>query len=66
MDLSTFDGSLIAEELAYGCSGVKTALEACALAVSRVKVEQLLRMESSKKLYFFLRFVAASTCNNCW
>lgn len=33
MDLSTFDGCLIAEELAYGCTGVKTALEACALAV---------------------------------
>lgn len=33
MDLSTFDGCLIAEELAYGCSGIKTAIEASTLGV---------------------------------
>lgn len=36
MELSTFDGSILAEELAYGCSGVKTALEACSLAQAPV------------------------------
>lgn len=33
MDLSTFDGCLIAEELAYGCSGIETAIEANTLGV---------------------------------
>lgn len=34
MGLSNFDGCLIAEELAYGCSGIGTALEANGLGVS--------------------------------
>ena len=36
MELSVFDGCLIAEELAYGCSGVKTALEASGLGQAPV------------------------------
>ncbi|XP_065200895.1 medium-chain specific acyl-CoA dehydrogenase, mitochondrial-like [Planococcus citri] len=36
MDLSTFDGCLIAEELAYGCSGIKTAIEASTLGQTPV------------------------------
>lgn len=34
MELGIFDGCLIAEEFAYGCTGVKTALEASGLGVS--------------------------------
>lgn len=30
---SVFDGCLIAEELAYGCTGIMTALEASGLGV---------------------------------
>ncbi len=33
MDLSIFTGCVIAEELAYGCTGVKTAMEASGLGV---------------------------------
>jgi acyl-CoA dehydrogenase len=35
MDQGIFDGCLIAEELAYGCTGIKTAIEASGLGVSR-------------------------------
>jgi len=31
MELNCFEGCIVAEELAYGCSGVKTAMEACGL-----------------------------------
>lgn len=34
MGNSVFDGCLIAEELAYGCTGIMTALEASGLGVS--------------------------------
>ncbi|KAL1457217.1 hypothetical protein WDU94_001872, partial [Cyamophila willieti] len=34
MELSVFDGCLVAEELAYGCTGIMTALEASGLGVS--------------------------------
>lgn len=34
MELNVFDGCLIAEEFAYGCTGVKTAIEASGLGVS--------------------------------
>lgn len=34
MDLSILTGCVIAEELAYGCTGVKTAMEASGLGVS--------------------------------
>lgn len=33
MGNSVFDGCLIAEELAYGCTGIMTALEASGLGV---------------------------------
>ena len=33
MGLGIFDGCLCAEEFAYGCSGVKTAMEASTLGV---------------------------------
>lgn len=36
MGNSVFDGCLIAEELAYGCTGIMTALEASGLGVSCV------------------------------
>lgn len=34
MGLNTFEGCLITEELAYGCTGMSTALEANNLGVS--------------------------------
>lgn len=34
MGLSNFDSCLITEELAYGCTGVQTAIEANSLGVS--------------------------------
>lgn len=34
MGLSIFDNCLITEELAYGCTGVQTAIEANSLGVS--------------------------------
>ncbi|XP_049846385.1 probable medium-chain specific acyl-CoA dehydrogenase, mitochondrial isoform X4 [Schistocerca gregaria] len=36
MDMSVFDGCLIVEELAYGCTGIQTAIEANGLAQSPV------------------------------
>lgn len=36
--MGVFDGCLIAEEFAYGCTGVKTALEASGLGVSAILV----------------------------
>lgn len=33
MDMSVLTGCVIAEELAYGCTGVKTAMEASGLGV---------------------------------
>jgi len=36
MDQGIFDGCLIAEELAYGCTGIKTAIEASGLGVSHL------------------------------
>jgi acyl-CoA dehydrogenase len=34
MEMGVFEGCLIAEELAYGCSGMKTAIEGSGLGVS--------------------------------
>lgn len=34
MGFGVFDGCLIAEELAYGCTGIMTAIEASGLGVS--------------------------------
>lgn len=34
LNLGTFDTCLITEELAYGCTGVQTAIEANSLGVS--------------------------------
>lgn len=34
MGLSTFDTCLITEEIAYGCTGIQTAMEANSLGVS--------------------------------
>lgn len=36
MDLGILTGCVIAEELAYGCTGVKTAMEASGLGVSNI------------------------------
>ncbi|KAK7580263.1 hypothetical protein V9T40_000892 [Parthenolecanium corni] len=38
LDFSTFDGCLLAEEFAYGCSGVKTAMEASTLGQTPVYI----------------------------
>uniref|UniRef100_A0A1B6DC14 Medium-chain specific acyl-CoA dehydrogenase, mitochondrial n=1 Tax=Clastoptera arizonana TaxID=38151 RepID=A0A1B6DC14_9HEMI len=38
MDMGVFDGCLIAEELAYGCTGIMTALEASGLGQTPVLV----------------------------
>ena len=34
LGLGTTEGSLLCEELAYGCSGIQTALEGSSLGVS--------------------------------
>lgn len=34
MGFNSFDGCLVVEELAYGCTGILTALDATELAVS--------------------------------
>lgn len=34
LDMGVFDGCLVAEELAYGCTGIMTAMEASGLGVS--------------------------------
>jgi acyl-CoA dehydrogenase len=36
MDMSVLTGCLIAEEFAYGCTGIKTAIEASGLGVSQI------------------------------
>lgn len=36
--LSCFDGILVTEELAYGCTGIMTAIEGCSLAEAPVMV----------------------------
>lgn len=35
MNMSVMDGCLVAEELGYGCTGIKTALEASGLGVRK-------------------------------
>jgi hypothetical protein len=42
MDMGVFDGCLIAEELAYGCTGIKTAMEASGLGVSYICASKIL------------------------
>lgn len=34
MNMGVFEGCLVAEELAYGCTGIMTAMEASGLGVS--------------------------------
>jgi len=34
--MSVMDGCLVAEELGYGCTGIKTALEASGLGVRNI------------------------------
>lgn len=36
MDQNVFDGCMIAEELAYGCSGIATAIEGTGLGVKNL------------------------------
>jgi acyl-CoA dehydrogenase len=36
MNMSVMDGCLVAEELGYGCTGIKTALEASGLGVRNI------------------------------
>lgn len=37
MEMGVFDACLVAEELAYGCTGIMTAMEASGLGVSRTQ-----------------------------
>lgn len=39
--MGVFEGCLIAEELAYGCSGMKTAIEGSGLGVNIVMLIQI-------------------------
>jgi len=39
--MGVLEGCLIAEELAYGCSGMKTAIEGSGLGVSTVVLIQI-------------------------
>jgi acyl-CoA dehydrogenase len=39
--MNVFESCLISEELAYGCSGIKTAIEGSGLGVTTVKLIQL-------------------------
>lgn len=34
LDMGVFDGCMVAEELAFGCTGIMTAMEASGLGVS--------------------------------
>lgn len=34
MEMGVFDGCMVAEELAFGCTGIMTAMEASGLGVS--------------------------------
>lgn len=53
LDLSILTGCVIAEELAYGCTGVKTAMEASGLGVH--KFNEIVRdEEKSKRKIVFL------------
>lgn len=36
LECNVFDGCMVAEELAYGCTGIKTAMEASGLGVSSI------------------------------
>ena len=36
--LGTLDGCVVTEELAYGCTGIQTAIEANSLAVSQILI----------------------------
>lgn len=36
LNMSVMDGCLVAEELGYGCTGIKTALEASGLGVRNI------------------------------
>jgi hypothetical protein len=41
VEMGVLEGCLIAEELAYGCSGMKTAIEGSGLGVSTVVLIQI-------------------------
>lgn len=38
LDMGVFDGCMIAEEFAYGCTGIMTAMEASGLGVSLISL----------------------------
>jgi hypothetical protein len=41
MEMGVLEGCLIVEELAYGCSGIKTAIEGSSLGVSTLLLIQI-------------------------
>lgn len=50
MGLSIFDSCLITEELAYGCTGVQTAIEANSLGVSLYSLVRLVLSITTRPL----------------
>lgn len=42
--MDVFDGCMVAEELAFGCTGIMTAMEASGLGVSGPRAMLTLRM----------------------
>lgn len=54
MEMGVFDGCLIAEELAYGCTGIMTALEASGLGVSSHGLYYTVFNHSFYLFFFFI------------
>lgn len=52
MGMGVIDGCLIAEELAYGCTGIMTALEASGLGVSLTIPKLGVQFSTYEKLSF--------------
>lgn len=62
LNLSVLTASVIAEEFAYGCTGVKTALEASGLGVS--KIDFLFTKYGYNIIYIY--YIIANASNFSW
>lgn len=62
LGLGVFDGCLIAEELAYGCTGIMTAMEGSGLGVSLNPYLYCIIFNISVMNFLLL----ANTSINCW
>lgn len=51
MDMGVFDGCMVAEEFAFGCTGIMTAMEASGLGVSVVMLCMVLSCSAEGSLY---------------